>query len=113
MPDDVQQPVPADVLNVAAGYVGTEVTITVEGEFDLSGTERFWAYVAEAIDSQPDSIVLDARGLTFVDSAGLMAMCRARDAAAGVGVTFRVSNATRPVRRVVALLGLDDLLCRD
>jgi anti-anti-sigma factor len=113
MPDDVEQPVPADSLRVAAGYVGTEVTITLEGEFDLGGTELFWAYASEALDSQPRSIVVDATGLTFVDSAGLVAIWRARDAAHAAGVAFRVGNARPPVRRVVDLLGLEDLLSGD
>jgi anti-anti-sigma factor len=113
MPDDVEQPVPADSLRVAAGYVGTEVTITLEGEFDLGGTELFWAYASEALDSQPRSIVVDATGLTFIDSAGLVAIWRARDAAHAAGVAFRVGNATPPVRRVVELLGLEDLLSGD
>jgi anti-anti-sigma factor len=110
MTDDVEQTVPADSLRVEAGYVGSEVTITLEGEFDLSGTELFWAYASEALDSQPRSIVVDARGLTFIDSAGLMAIWRARDAADAAGVTLRLSNATRAIRRVVELLGLEDLL---
>jgi anti-sigma B factor antagonist len=110
MPDDVEQQIPADSLRVAAAYVGREVTIAVEGEFDLGGTELFWAYVSEALDSQPRSIVVDATGLTFIDSAGIMAVLRARDAARTAGVTFRVRNATPPVRRVVELLGLEDLL---
>jgi anti-anti-sigma factor len=110
MPDDLGQPVPADSLRVEAGYVGSEVTIALVGEFDLGGTELFWAYVSEALDSQPRSIVVDATGLAFIDSAGLMAVWRARDAAHAAGVAFPVGNATHPVRRVVELLGLEDLL---
>ncbi len=110
MPDDLGQPVPADSLRVEAGYVGSEVMIAFEREFDLGGTELFWAYVSEALDSQPRSIVVDATGLAFIDSAGLMAVWRARDAAHAAGVAFRVGNATHPVRRVVELLGLEDLL---
>lgn len=109
MPDDAER-FPADVLCVEASYGGTEVTLIVEGELDLSGTELFWAYASEALGSHPRSIVVDARGLTFVDSAGLMALSRARDAADAAGVAFGVSNATRAVRRVVELLGLEDLL---
>jgi anti-anti-sigma factor len=110
MPDDLGQPVPADSLRVEAGYVGSEVMIGLEGEFDLGGTELFWAHVSEALDSQPQSIVVDATGLAFIDSAVLMAVWRARDAAHAAGVAFRVCNATHPVRRVVELLGLEDLL---
>jgi anti-sigma B factor antagonist len=113
MPDDVERPVPADSLRVEAGYVGSEVTVTLEGEFDLGGTDLFWVYASEALDSQPRSIVVDAAGLTFIDSAGIMAIWRARDAAHTAGVTFRVSNATPPVRRVIELLGLEDLLSDD
>jgi anti-anti-sigma factor len=110
MPDDVEQPVPADSLRVEAGYVGSEVTITLEGEFDLAGTDLFWAHASEALDSQPQSIVVDATGVTFIDSAGLLAVWRARDAARTARVAFRVVNATPPVRRVVDLLGLEGLL---
>lgn len=42
MPDDAER-FPADVLCVEARYGGTEVTLIVEGELDLSGTELFWA----------------------------------------------------------------------
>jgi stage II sporulation protein AA (anti-sigma F factor antagonist) len=113
MPDDVEGPVPVDPLRVEAGYVGSHVTITLEGEFDLSGTELFWAYASEALDSGPESIVVDAAGLTFIDSAGLVALWRARDAAYAAGVAYRVSNATPAVRRVVELLGLEALLSDD
>jgi anti-anti-sigma factor len=110
MPDDVEQPIPAGSMRVEAGYVGSEVTIALEGEFDLGGTELFWAYVSEALDSQPRSIVVDATGLTFIDSAGIMAVWRASDAAHAAGVAFRVGNATPAVRRVVEVLGLEGLL---
>jgi anti-anti-sigma factor len=92
MPDDLGQPVPADSLRVEAGYVGSEVMIALEGEFDLGGTELFWAHVSEALDSQPQSIVVDATGLAFIDSAVLMAVWRARDAAHAAGVAFRVAT---------------------
>ena len=110
MPDDVDGDLPADTLGIEASYADTEVTIILEGEFDLSGTELFWAHASEALGSHPRSIVVDAHGLAFVDSAGVMAVCRAGDAADAAGVAFRVSHATRPVRRVVELLGLEDLL---
>jgi anti-anti-sigma factor len=109
MPDDAER-LPTDALCVEANYGGTDVTLIVEGELDLSGTELFWAYASEALGSHLRSIVVDARGLTFVDSAGLMALSRASDAADAAGVAFGVSNATRAVRRVVDLLGLEDLL---
>ena len=96
-------------MRVEAGYFGSEVTLTLDGEFDLSGTDLFWAYASEVARVPAARRSSSTRGLTFIDSAGLMASGDA-DAAHAAGVTFRVSNATRSVRRVVELLGLEDLL---
>jgi anti-anti-sigma factor len=87
-----------------------EATIILEGELDMSGTTLFWAYANEALGCRARSIVVDAGDLTFIDSAGVMALWRAREAADAAGVRFVVAKATRPVRRVVELVGLNDLL---
>jgi anti-anti-sigma factor len=89
---------------------GVEATIVLEGELDMSGTALFWAYANEALGCRARSILVDAADLTFIDSAGVMALCRAREAADAAGVRFVVTKATRPVRHVVELLGLNDLL---
>jgi hypothetical protein len=41
------------------------------GEFDMTGTARFWAHVSEALETQPPSITVEAGGLTFIESHGL------------------------------------------
>jgi anti-anti-sigma factor len=89
---------------------GIEATIILEGELDMSGTALFWAYANEALGCRPRSIVVDAADLTFIDSAGVMALWRAREAADAADVPFVVTKATRPVRRVVELVGLNYLL---
>jgi anti-anti-sigma factor len=90
---------------------GVEVTIVLEGELGMSGTTLFWAYANEALGCRSPSIVVDAADLTFIDSAGVMALWRAREASDAAGVPFVATKATRPVRRVVQVLGLNDLLC--
>ena len=76
----------------------------------MAGTEVFWAHVSEAVAARPVSITVEARGLTFVDSSGLMAIMRARDAATEAGVTFRVSEPSPPLRRITEICGLEGLL---
>jgi hypothetical protein len=61
MSDDDVEPFQADVLRVRAGYDGSAPTIVVEGEFDLTGTERFWAFVSEALAEDPRAIIGDRR----------------------------------------------------
>lgn len=89
---------------------GIEATIILEGELDMSGTALFWAHVNEALGCHSQSIVVIAADLTFIDSAGVMVLWRAREASDAAGVRLVVAKATRPVRRVVELVGLNDLL---
>ena len=65
MSDDVE-PFPRDVLHVETRRDGATPVIIVVGEFDMTGTERFWAHVSEAIEARPLSLTIEARGLTFV-----------------------------------------------
>jgi anti-anti-sigma factor len=109
MSDDVE-PLPRDVLYVETRQDGTGPAIIVVGEFDLTGTEQFWAHVSQAIEARPESITVEARGLTFVDSSGLAAMVRAREAATEAGVAFRVSEPSPPLRRIAEVSGLESLL---
>ncbi len=89
---------------------GAEATIVMEGEFDLSGVEQFEACVNEALAGHPGSITLHVRGLTFIDSSGLLAWLRARDAAAEEGVAFRVRDPSPAVRRLAEVAGVEPLL---
>jgi len=104
------EPLPKDVLYVETRQDGAGPVIIVVGEFDMTGTEVFWAHVSEAVEARPVSITVEARGLTFVDSSGLMTLARARDAATEAGVTFRISEPSPPLRRIAEMCGLEDLL---
>jgi hypothetical protein len=43
---------PAEVLRIEASHDGTRTTITLEGEFDMTGTDRFWAFVSQALGTR-------------------------------------------------------------
>jgi anti-anti-sigma factor len=99
-----------DDLHVNAKQDRTGTTIILEGEFDLTGTSRFWAFVSEALAASPRSITLHAPGLTFIDSSGLMALHRARAAADEAGVAFRITEPSPALRRIAEFGGAQDLL---
>jgi anti-anti-sigma factor len=107
---DQPDPSPCDVLYVEAKYDGTEAAIILVGEFDMTGAELFWGTFSEVVGTRPRSVAVEARGLTFIDSSGLMALVRARDAAAEAGATFRVRKPSPALRRIVELCGLEELL---
>lgn len=109
MSDDVE-PLPKDVLYVETRQDSTGPTVIVVGEFDMTGTKMFWAHVSEAVAARPVSVTIEARGLTFVDSSGLAAMVRAREAATDAGIGFRVSEPSPPLRRIAEMCGLEGVL---
>ena len=99
-----------DDLYVEARFHGTEAAIVLVGEFDMAGTERFWGALSEVLGTCPRSVVVEARGLMFIDSSGLLALARARDAATEAGVAFRLTEPSSALRRIVELCGLQELL---
>jgi anti-sigma B factor antagonist len=99
-----------EVLRVEVHCNIGEAIVVLGGEFDMSGTRTFWAHVSEALATRPQSITVEAAGLEFIDSSGLLALMRARDAATEAGVGFRVSEASSAFRRVVELTGAGGLL---
>jgi anti-anti-sigma factor len=103
-------PSPGDVLHVEARYDNTEATIFLDGEFDMAGVARFWSFVSTVLAGRPLSINIEARGLTFIDSSGLAALIRAREAAEEAGVVFDVREPSPVLRRIVEITGTVDLL---
>jgi anti-anti-sigma factor len=99
-----------EVLSIQANQDRSGATIVLAGEFDLTGSQRFWSLVSEALAGRPKSITVDARGVEFIDSSALMALVRARDAATDADVAFRVSEPSPAVRRIAEICGLEDLL---
>jgi anti-sigma B factor antagonist len=100
----------AESLQIEASQDRTGATITLKGEFDMTGTERFWSFLSEALAATPRTIAVDTSALEFIDSSGLMALIRARDAAVEAGVGFHVRDPSPALRRIAELSGLEELL---
>jgi anti-anti-sigma factor len=109
MSDD-GEPSQPQLLHIDAEYLGSDVIIALEGEFDMTGTARFWAHISEALDGHATSITVNARGVTFIDSAGVGALLRARAESDERGVPFRVSEPSPVLRRTAQAAGIEDLL---
>ncbi len=71
----------------------------------------FLAEAIEALLKQPvDSVRLDLEQVSFIDSAGLGGVLRARRACAEAGVSLTVGATSASVARLVELAGVADLL---
>jgi anti-sigma B factor antagonist len=68
---------------------GTVATLEVSGELGMASSERFDAYLRQLLSGAPDHVVIDLRGLSFIDSSGLQLLVRAHDLSQRDG--FRLS----------------------
>jgi anti-sigma B factor antagonist len=80
------------------------------GEFDLSCEERFEQVLAGLRARPPDRLVLDLRGLDFIDSSGMRLIMAAHSLHNEDGFDFSVITGEGQVRRICEITGLDRLL---
>ena len=84
--------------------------ITLTGELDLAGAPRFRQAVDDAVGRNRRHLAIDATGLTFIDSSGLVALLAARDEVTSGGGSLRLTGASTAVTRVLRMAGLIDEL---
>ncbi|MFE0678322.1 STAS domain-containing protein [Streptomyces sp. NPDC058867] len=77
--------------------------VSVVGELDRHTLHRI-TDVAEALTGQ-EYLVLDLRGLTFMDSSGLHLLLHLHRRVQAAGGSLELSGARRPVLRVLDLTG--------
>lgn len=90
---------------------GAEVTVSVVGHLDVAGGRRLRDRVEEVLATRPQSIAIDASGVTFVDSSGMGALLSARHAVmTEAGLGFRIVDPSPTLQRVAEKTGFDKLL---
>ena len=84
--------------------------LTIRGDVDIDAAPRLTAAVDAALRSGRRHIELDLVPVTFLDSTGLSALLRSRDAATAAGGTLYVISASSTVVRLLEITDLTDLL---
>ena len=92
------KPPPAYAIREIAGP-GRVTVVELEGELDLAAAPVLRGHV----DAANGALVLDFASTTFVDSAVLKELLRARAELASRGVPFVLAAVPRPVRRLLDL----------
>ena len=88
---------------------GNSVVLALRGEVDLQRRDEVADTAIKHLE-QARPVVLDLSRVTFIDSSGLGALIRARQAATRLGGSFSIRGATGPVARVLAITGLGESL---
>ena len=99
----------SDLFSVTARVEGEIAVITPVGEFDLAATDDFYA-CAQPLLQTVQTVVVDLREVSFLDSSGLNALLTFRQSASAVGRKLTLRAPSDRVRRLLVLAGVTDIL---
>jgi anti-anti-sigma factor len=87
------------------------VTVTTSGDLDMAGTLRLQPQLDRLIAGvRHDVLVLDLRGVDFIDSVGLSLLVEAHEAALGGEFRLAIVCGSREVQRIFELAGYEGVL---
>ena len=86
------------------------MTIGLDGELDIATAPTFEQLLGEVERDRWPTVVLDLRGLSFIDSSGIRVLLGAHNRIGRHGGRMVLCHATRAVRRTLAAIGVDSIL---
>lgn len=90
---------------------GHETMLTLTGEFDQSCVLRFERLLREAMESPVQSLTVDMRRVTFIDSTGLALLLRSEAASRQDGFELQILRSPAPaVMSALEASGLERVL---
>ena len=81
--------------------------VSVGGEVDLETASQLGDHALEALRDVSPHVLLDLTDVTFMDSTGLKVLLSIQRRADLAGGSFAVAGASRSVRKILTLTGLD------
>ena len=107
IPGDLPSPRDLPTLQVELRTDPGGYTIRLVGELDCSSAGQLLESVGSITVDGRREVVLDVADLTFCDAAGLSAILRVDRFVAAASGHLSVRDASRQMRRLLALTGLD------
>lgn len=95
---------------IRARVMGTTNEVAVQGEIDLASCPDLEAELVNAFRDGPETIVLDLREMTFIDSVAISVIRDARNRADQTGIHLIVLTVDGPVQRLFELCGIAAIL---
>jgi anti-sigma B factor antagonist len=97
-------------LTLATELRGRAAIVRVGGALDIRFAERLDRELARLIDRRTSDIIVDLRGIEFMDSIGLRSLVAAHQTAWRARVPMWFVRGGTPVTRVLRMTGLDAVL---
>jgi len=95
-------------LTVKTVRDGPVCALILSGDLGLTETDGFLGPAALAVDNRTERLVLDLAGVTFLDCAGVRALAIATCFAPN-GCPVIIRSLSPPARRIITVLGIDDI----
>jgi anti-anti-sigma factor len=97
-------------LHVNTTREGDRLRVALEGELDIVNAPNLEEELTAAQADSVDTLILDLRDVTFIDSTGLRAVLAADERARSAGARLVVVRGAEAVHRVFTLTQLDQRL---
>jgi len=94
-------------VDIAIERGAQEVRVTVTGDIDLAGVAALERARAKALDGNPERMLIDLRGVNFVDSSGLRFLLQTERAARSHGCTLRLLRPADSAMQVFVVTGAE------
>ena len=99
-----------EVLSITRSVDGQDVVLTLSGELDVISAPDLAEQLDELAAEACPRVLLELSGLTFVDSAGVSVLVKAKHEAEANGRLLILRSPTEQVRQVFSVVGLADWL---
>ena len=82
------------------------VVLAAFGQLDLRSAPQLQERLAEVLAEAHERVLLDLNGLTFVDSAGVSVLIRAKEEAERTGSRLVLRRPTEQLQRIFSVIGV-------
>ncbi|MEM7220557.1 MAG: STAS domain-containing protein [Pseudomonadota bacterium] len=96
------------MASVDSTMLSRELTIAVSGRFDFSTHDAFRRSYQE-LQELPESVLVDLKDATYVDSSALGMLLLLRDYAGGDDARVAIENCNEDVKKILALSNFEQL----
>jgi anti-sigma B factor antagonist len=90
-------------MSIEARTLPGGVLLRLDGELDMATAPHLEREIASAAASEPGAIVLDLRGLDFIDSTGLRTLITEHERSRECGRRFALVQGSKQVDRLMSI----------
>ena len=94
------------LLTIQVEREGDALIVHASGELDIASAKEFEGELTRAVRNSVSGVVLDLRGVTFIDSTGLRALLAGAGLSSKIGRHLRILRGSAAVERAIELSGL-------